>query len=88
MPKKTPINIDGGALAAGFFSSELNQEKPKSKGGRPKKDKKKQQYTLTMDPELYHKLRKKAEEKNTSFSQLVTDAMIDYLDENTELPFS
>ena len=81
MPKKTPININGGALADGLFSPEFNHEKPKSKGGRPKKDNKKQQFTLTMDPELHKQLLKKATEEQKSFSQLVTDAMIDYLND-------
>lgn len=52
----------------------------KNKGGRPRKEKKKQQYTLTMDPELYQQLRETASSMQKSFSQLVTDVMIDYLD--------
>lgn len=53
---------------------------PKNKGGRPKLEKKKKQYTLTMDPDLYIALKDKAAEKQTSFSQLVTNVMLDFLE--------
>lgn len=53
--------------------------KPKNKGGRPRLDKKKEQYSLTMDPDLYLILKSKAKEKHRSFSQLVTDVMLDFL---------
>ena len=56
-----------------------SKTKSKNKGGRPKSPKKKKQYTLTMDPELYETLKAKAVEKQKSFSQLVTDAMLDFL---------
>ena len=55
------------------------QTKVKNKGGRPKSPKKKGQFTLTMDPELYETLKAKAVEKQKSFSQLVTDVMLDFL---------
>jgi hypothetical protein len=57
--------------------------KAKNKGGRPKSEVKKKQYTLTMDPALYDALKKKAKEKNKSFSSLVNDVMIDYLNKNS-----
>lgn len=53
---------------------------PKNKGGRPKLEKKKKQYTLTMDPDLYIALKDKAAEKQTSFSQLVTNVMLNFLE--------
>lgn len=56
--------------------------KEKNKGGRPKLEKKKKQFTLTMDPDLYIILKSKAAEKQTSFSQLVTDVMLDFLKNN------
>lgn len=62
--------------------SQPEQPKVKNKGGRPKQAKKKAQYTLTMDPDLYQILRAKAEEKCTSFSQLVTDCMLEFLKNN------
>ena len=40
--------------------SQPEQPKVKNKGGRPKQAKKKAQYTLTMDPDLYQILRAKA----------------------------
>lgn len=55
------------------------QTKVKNKGGRPKSPKKKGQFTLTMDPDLYETLKAKAVEKQKSFSQLVTDVMLDFL---------
>lgn len=62
--------------------SQSEQPKKKNKGGRPRKEKKKAQYSLTMDPDLYQTIRAKAEEKHTSFSQLVTDCMLEYLKNN------
>lgn len=55
------------------------ETKVKNKGGRPKSPKKKGQFTLTMDPDLYETLKSKAVEKQKSFSQLVTDVMLDFL---------
>jgi predicted HicB family RNase H-like nuclease len=62
--------------------SQPEQPKEKKRIGRPKQAKKKAQYTLTMDPDLYQRLRAKAEAKCTSFSQLVTDCMLEYLEKN------
>lgn len=54
----------------------------KNKGGRPKKENKKKQYTLTMDPDLYEKLKTEADQRHTSFSQLITTVMLEYLENN------
>lgn len=56
--------------------------KEKNKGGRPKSPNKKKQYTLTMRPDLYERLCEKAAYKQTSFSQLITDAALEYLEKN------
>ena len=58
-----------------------NTEPPKEekKPGRPKVSNKKKQYTLTMNPDLYKTLSKLAKENYKSFSQLVTDACIEYM---------
>ncbi|MDD6429085.1 hypothetical protein [Candidatus Weimeria sp. HCP3S3_B5] len=39
----------------------------------------KKQYTLTMRPDMYDRAKKAAEEKGTSFSGLVSDAVVYYL---------
>lgn len=49
------------------------------KRGRPKVSNKKKQYTLTMNPDLYKTLSELAKENYKSFSQLVTDACIEYI---------
>ena len=54
--------------------------KPKNLGGRPKKDGlKNEQFTLTMNPETYEKLRIIAEERTRgNFSALIDDAIKSY----------
>lgn len=53
---------------------------PKNLGGRPKKDGlKNEQFTLTMNPEMYEKLRIVAEEQaGGNFSRLIDDAVKAY----------
>lgn len=54
--------------------------KPKNLGGRPKKDGlKNEQFTLTMNPETYEKLRIIAEDRTRgNFSALIDDAIKSY----------
>lgn len=54
-------------------------KKETGKRGRPKVSNKKKQYTLTMNPDLYKTLSELAKENYKSFSQLVTDACIEYM---------
>ena len=54
-------------------------KKEPGKRGRPKVSNKKKQYTLTMNPDLYKTLSELAKENYKSFSQLVTDACIEYI---------
>lgn len=58
--------------------TELLKKEP-GKRGRPKVSNKKKQYTLTMNPDLYTQLSELAKENYKSFSQLVTDACIEYM---------
>lgn len=58
--------------------TELPKKEP-GKRGRPKVSNKKKQYTLTMNPDLYETLQALAKENYKSFSQLVTDACIEYI---------
>lgn len=58
--------------------TELPKKEP-GKRGRPKVSNKKKQYTLTMNPDLYTQLSELAKENYKSFSQLVTDACIEYM---------
>ena len=55
------------------------KKKEPGKRGRPKVSNKKKQYTLTMNPDLYKTLSELAKENYKSFSQLVTDACIEYI---------
>lgn len=110
MPKKPSININGGALAAGFFSQEtINKseeersrrvvdattstdgEKPDNKqasaankGGRPKKDGlKAEQYSLTMEPEKYEKLKVVAKKYTKgNFSSFIDLAVTQFCDKH------
>ena len=54
------------------------------KPGRPSKPHKKQQFSITMDPNLYASLQNIAAEKQTSFSQLVTNIILDSIQERKE----
>lgn len=54
------------------------------KPGRPSKPHKKQQFSITMDPDLYASLQNIAAEKQTSFSQLVTNIILDSIQERKE----
>lgn len=58
---------------------EYPQKKEKKKRGRPTVANKKQQYTLTMNPDLYEVLSELAKANYKSFSQLVTDACVEYM---------
>ena len=48
--------------------------------GRPKVAIPKKQYTLTMRPDMYERAKKEAERRGPSFSQLVSDALNEYLE--------
>lgn len=61
-----------------------NIKPAKNKGGRPKKENKKQQFSITMDPELYKKVKEYAETKRTSFSQLMVNAVLEYMEHDNE----
>mgnify|MGYP000535527959 CR=1 FL=1 len=55
------------------------KQKSKIRVGVLNRQRKRGKFTLTMDPELYETLKAKAVEKQKSFSQLVTDVMLDFL---------
>lgn len=64
--------------------SELTEEpkekkEGKGKPGRPRVKIKKEQYTVTLKPELYEKAVALAEEMGISFSALATNALNEYL---------
>lgn len=52
----------------------------KNKGGRPKKEKKKAQFSITMDPDLYKSVKEYAESKNISFSQIMVNSILQYME--------
>ena len=94
MPKKLPKNSD---LAAGFFSKPSPADstvaekitappiakKEKNPGGRPRKDGlKNEQFSLTMHPEIYEKLRILSQERTRgNFSALIDEAIRVYCKE-------
>jgi hypothetical protein len=73
---ESDINKDADSKA----EATSKEEKLRGKPGRPRKPNKRQQYTLTMDPKLYGSLKKYAENHQLSFSQLITNAAIEYID--------
>lgn len=62
----------------------MEQNPTTKKPGRPAKQHKKQQFSITMDPELYASLQEIAEEKQTSFSQLVTNIILESIQERKD----
>ena len=64
----------------------MEQNPTTKKPGRPAKQHKKQQFSITMDPELYASLQEIAEEKQTSFSQLVTNIILESIQKRKEHP--
>lgn len=64
----------------------MTQNTSKKNPGRPPKQHKKQQFSITMDPELYAALQEIAEEKQTSFSQLVTNIILESIQKKKGAP--
>lgn len=64
----------------------MEQNPTTKKPGRPSKQHKKQQFSITMAPDLYASLQEIAEEKQTSFSQLVTNIILESIQERKEHP--
>ena len=64
----------------------MEQNPTIKKPWRPSKQHKKQQFSITKDPELYASLQEIAEEKQTSFSQLVTNIILESIQERKEHP--
>ena len=60
----------------------MSQPVDGKKPGRPPKQHKKEQFSITMDPELYELLKHIAEKKQTSFSQLVTSIVLDAIEDS------
>lgn len=60
----------------------MSQHTDAKKPGRPKKQHKKEQYSISMYPELYTFLKSMAEKKQTSFSQLVTSIVLDAIEDS------
>lgn len=55
----------------------MTNEKQKKKPGRPKKNRKKEPYTIIMDPELHDFLQQLAEEKQLSLSSFLISIVLD-----------
>lgn len=53
-------------------------DKPKRKPGRPKKENKRVNFTLTMSPDLHAEICDFAEKRHISFSQAITDIWLYY----------
>lgn len=87
--KKFPKNVD---FAEGFFSQTTTTEnspqkakssKPKNLGGRPRKNGlKNEQFTLTMNPETYEKLKIIADRYTRgNFSELINETIKSFCNE-------
>jgi hypothetical protein len=55
-------------------------EEPRRGRGRPRVANKKKQYTLTMRPDMYSVAQQEAERRGISFSALIANALVEYLD--------
>lgn len=55
------------------------QTQPKRRG-RPRVANKKKQYTLTMRPDMYTQACEEAERRGISFSALIANALVEYMD--------
>lgn len=52
--------------------------------GRPRVANKKKQYTLTMRPDMYAQACEEADRRGISFSALVANALVEYMDNSGE----
>lgn len=59
--------------------TEGEQTEPKRRG-RPRVENKKKQYTLTMRPDMYEQAREEADRRGISFSALIANALVEYMD--------
>ena len=57
---------------------EAEKEKPR-RGRPPKKTETKKQYSISIKPSLYDKAKKKAEERETSVNEIISEALSKYL---------
>lgn len=60
-------------------------EIPKNKGGRPPLDtsERRKQYTLTLEPNTYQKIMKRAKEEKLSFAKYVERATLEYIENHS-----
>lgn len=60
-------------------------EIPKNKGGRPPLDtsERRKQYTLTLEPDTYQMIMKKAKEEKISFAKYVERATLEYIENHS-----
>ncbi|MBQ1599015.1 MAG: hypothetical protein IIT72_07265 [Lachnospiraceae bacterium] len=67
-------------MAEKKVNTKAKAEEPKRGRGRPRVANKKKQYTLTMRPDMYFEAQQEAERRGISFSALIANALVEYLD--------
>lgn len=50
--------------------------------GRPRVENKKKQYTLTMKPDVHDRACEEADKRGISFSALISNALVEYMDKH------
>ncbi|MGN0240691.1 MAG: hypothetical protein ACI4CS_03300 [Candidatus Weimeria sp.] len=62
------------------YTADNQQDSSSKRRGRPRVANKKKQYTLTMRPDMYMQAREEADRRGISFSALIANALVEYLD--------
>ena len=61
-------------------TSDIQEQAEPKRRGRPRVANKKKQYTLTMRPDMYSQACEEAERRGISFSALIANALVEYMD--------
>lgn len=64
--------------------NEADDSRTSRKRGRPRVANKKKQYTLTMRPDMYEQAREEADRRGISFSALIANALVEYMDRDSD----
>jgi predicted HicB family RNase H-like nuclease len=62
------------------YQADVQDPSAAKRRGRPRVANKKKQYTLTMRPDMYEQAREEADRRGISFSALIANALVEYLD--------
>lgn len=67
-------------------TSDVNEQAQTKRRGRPRVKNKKKQYTLTMKPDMYTQACEEADRRGISFSALIANALVEYMDRSAREP--